>query len=115
MILFFVCEVNIISHLNNETPCRTYRICLCTASYIPLGLLRSVPGAIRSCIVTGNAIVIASKSPSCPAHLSGRVTELMSVTRKEKLEPLQWLREEGEEEEAEEAAAEPHVQRRGNV
>jgi len=26
----------------------------------------------------------------------------MSVTRKEKLEPLQWLREEGEEEEAEE-------------
>ena len=102
MILFFVCEVNIISHLNNETPCRTYRICLCTASYIPLGLLRSVPGAIRSCIVTGNAIVIASKSPSCPAHLSGRVTELMSVTRKEKLEPLQWLREEGEEEEAEE-------------
>ena len=39
-------------------------ICLCTASHTPLGLLGSVPGAIRLCIVTGNAIIIASKSPS---------------------------------------------------
>ena len=38
---------------------------LCTASHTPVGLLGSVPVAIRSCIVTRNAIIIASKSPSC--------------------------------------------------
>ena len=38
---------------------------LCTASYTPLGLLGSFPGAIHSRIVIGNVIVIASKSPSC--------------------------------------------------